>query len=105
MPQNAALDHGQCPPLGPLAGMILCGGEIRRMGTSKAWLHFRGQPLLARTVEIVGRIASPIVVVAAREQKLPPLPPHVIRAEDARPERGPLEGLLAGWKGLPASCD
>jgi molybdopterin-guanine dinucleotide biosynthesis protein A len=43
--------------------------------------------------------------VAAADQELPPLPESVIVARDERESRGPLEGLRAGLKALPASVD
>src|SRR6185436_7224929 len=48
-------------------------------------------------------VVSPIVVVAAVDQELPPLPSDVIVTRDERDARGPLEGLRAGLKALPES--
>jgi molybdopterin-guanine dinucleotide biosynthesis protein A len=70
------------------------------MGRSKALIPWQGQALLARVAAVVGEVASPVVVVHAEGQRLPPLPPGVELAEDARPERGPLEGLAAGLRHL-----
>jgi molybdopterin-guanine dinucleotide biosynthesis protein A len=44
-------------------------------------------------------------VVAAEDQDLPELPPGVIVARDERKGLGPLEGLRAGLKALPAGVD
>ena len=60
--------------------------------------------MLQRVVRILGTVVEPIVVVAAREQELPPLP-KIIVARDEREQRGPLEGLRAGLKALPDSVD
>jgi molybdopterin-guanine dinucleotide biosynthesis protein A len=88
-----------------LAGIVLCGGKSSRMGTPKASLPFGDETMLQRVVRILGSVASPIVVVAAEGQALPPLPAHVIVTHDEREGRGPLEGLRAGLKALPADAD
>jgi molybdopterin-guanine dinucleotide biosynthesis protein A len=79
-----------------LAGVVLCGGQSTRMGTPKAWLAAGGETLLARTVRAVAAAASPVVVVAAPGQEVPPLPEGVTVIRDAVAGRGPLEGLAAG---------
>jgi molybdenum cofactor guanylyltransferase len=50
-------------------------------------------------------VVAPSVVVAATDQELPELPPDVIVARDEREARGPLEGLRAGLKALPADVE
>src|SRR4051812_22039688 len=79
-----------------VGGVILCGGKSSRMGTSKALLPFGPELLLQRVARLLGEVVSPLVVVAAADQELPPLPQNVLVARDEHPERGPLEGLLAG---------
>src|SRR5258705_12730208 len=94
-------------------GIVLCGGKSTRMGTSKALLPFGPETMLQRVIRLLETVVSPIVVVAAGDQQLPDLPPHVIVTRDEREARGPLEGLRAGLKALPAdvgtayvtSCD
>jgi molybdopterin-guanine dinucleotide biosynthesis protein A len=56
-------------------------------------------------VRLLGTVVSPIVVVAAREQPLPPLPEDIAVTRDEREQRGPLEGLRAGLKALPNSVE
>ena len=85
--------------------VVLCGGKSSRMGTSKALLPFGPETMLQRVVRILGNLVSPIVVVAAVDQELPPLPAEIIRTHDEQPGRGPLEGLRAGLKALPAAVD
>ena len=46
-----------------------------------------------------------MVVVAAPGQSLPELPAGVTVARDEREDRGPLEGLRAGLKALPATVE
>ena len=75
------------------------------MGSSKALLPFGSETMLQRVVRLLGTVVSPIVVVAAPGQELPPLPPAVGVVRDEREGRGPLEGLRAGLKALPAEAD
>jgi molybdenum cofactor guanylyltransferase len=82
--------------LSKTAGIILCGGQSRRMGRPKAWLPFGDELMLPRVVRILGTAVQPLVVVAAPQQEVPPPPSSVTVVRDLQPGRGPLEGLLAG---------
>jgi len=84
----------------PPAGIVLCGGKSSRMGRPKASLPFGPELMLQRVVRILSAVVSPIVVVAARDQELPPLSGDLLLARDEREGRGPLEGLSAGMKEL-----
>jgi molybdenum cofactor guanylyltransferase len=75
------------------------------MGVPKATLRFGDETMLQRVVRLLGAVVSPIVVVAAREQSLPPLPGSVIITRDEREAKGPLEGIRAGLTALPESID
>jgi molybdopterin-guanine dinucleotide biosynthesis protein A len=83
------------------------------MGTPKALLPFGPETMLQRVLRLLGGVVAPIVVVAAANQELPPLPPGVLVTRDEREGRGPLQGLSAGLKALPqdvgaayaTSCD
>jgi molybdopterin-guanine dinucleotide biosynthesis protein A len=75
-------------------------------------LDFGGETMLQRVVRLLATVVSPIVAVAAPGQSLPELPAAVAVVRDEREGRGPLEGLRAGLKALPAvelayltSCD
>jgi molybdopterin-guanine dinucleotide biosynthesis protein A len=87
--------------------IILCGGKSSRMGRDKATLPFGPELMLARVVRLVGEVVEPanIVVVAAPEQVLPPLPATVAIARDLYRERGPLEGLAAGLRQFAGRVD
>jgi molybdenum cofactor guanylyltransferase len=86
-----------------VGGIVLCGGKSTRMGAPKATLPFGPETMLQRVVRLLGTVVSPVVVVAAREQSLPELPPDVTVTRDEREQRGPLEGLRAGLRALPSS--
>jgi molybdopterin-guanine dinucleotide biosynthesis protein A len=85
--------------------IILCGGESKRMGRPKAWLPIGDEVLLQRLVRIVGEAVSPVVVVAAGGQALPPLPAKAEVVRDAERGRGPLQGMLAGLEAVLGRVD
>lgn len=88
-----------------VGAVILCGGQSRRMGRPKAWLPFGPEYMLQRVVRRVSTVAGPLVVVAAPDQELPPLPERVAVARDPIGGRGPLQGLAAGLAALPESVE
>jgi molybdopterin-guanine dinucleotide biosynthesis protein A len=88
-----------------VGGIVLCGGKSTRMGSPKALLPFGSETMLQRVVRLLGVVASPLVVVAAPTQDLPPLAESVIVTRDEREGRGPLEALRAGLKALPETVD
>src|SRR5436309_3861988 len=83
-----------------VSGIILAGGKSSRMGLPKATLPFGPELMLQRVVRLLSAVVQPIVVVAAPNQELPPLPGNVLLARDEREARGPLEGLFAGLSAL-----
>jgi molybdopterin-guanine dinucleotide biosynthesis protein A len=97
-----AFASGVLPGLG---AVVLCGGKSTRMGQAKAWLPFGGEPLLARVVARIAEAASPIVVVAAPDQEVPPLPAGASVVRDAVSGRGPLQGILAGLGALEGRAE
>jgi molybdopterin-guanine dinucleotide biosynthesis protein A len=70
------------------------------MGQAKAWLPFGGERMMPRVVRILGEVVTPIVVVAAPDQEVPPLPEGVEIVRDPVEGRGPLQGLAAGLRAL-----
>lgn len=87
--------------------LVLCGGKSSRMGRDKATLPFGPETMLQRVVRLLGEVVEPelIVVVAAGQQQLPPLPTSVRITQDEHPDRGPLEGLAAGLRAVPADVE
>ena len=88
-----------------VGGVVVCGGQSKRMGRPKAWLPFAGEIMLPRVLRLLGEVVSPLVVVAAPWQDLPPLPPDVDVARDEEKGRGPLQGMAAGLKALRGRAD
>ncbi len=87
------------------AGIVLCGGQSKRMGQAKASLPFGNQPMLARVVERVGQAVSEIVIVRAADQKLPEIPGNHKVIFDEIPNQGPLGGLATGLTALESRFD
>src|SRR5713101_7199783 len=88
-----------------IAGIVLCGGQSKRMGRPKAWLPFAGETMLARVVGLLRQAVDPIVVVAAPDQEVPLLPEDVTIVRDEEKGRGPLQGLAAGLTALRGQAD
>jgi len=86
-------------------GIVLCGGESRRMGRPKALLPFGDEVMLTRTVRTVAGEVGPIVVVAAPNQAVDRLPAGVIVARDDVEGEGPLRGISAGLRALQGKAE
>ncbi len=80
------------------AGLILCGGKSSRMGQDKARLRFGPRTLLEIALERMGRVAGPVAVSLAAGADGDELPAGVLVARDGERERGPLQGLLEGFR-------
>jgi molybdopterin-guanine dinucleotide biosynthesis protein A len=87
-----------------VGGIVVCGGQSKRMGRPKAWLPFAGEIMLPRILRLLAEV-NPLVVVAAPGQDLPPLPPGVDVVHDEERGRGPLQGLAAGLGALRGRAD
>src|SRR5713101_6883931 len=88
-----------------VGGIVVCGGQSKRMGRPKAWLPFAGEIMLPRVLRLLDEAVKPIVVVAAPGQDLPPLPSAVDVVRDEEKGRGPLQGLAAGLTALQGRAD
>ncbi|HWY00965.1 MAG TPA: molybdenum cofactor guanylyltransferase [Mycobacterium sp.] len=71
-----------------LAGVVLAGGESRRMGRDKATLTFPGSSggagaptLVEHMAGILGQRCEPVLVMAAQGQPLPVLQARILRDE------------------------
>ena len=88
-----------------VGGIVLCGGESRRMGRPKALLPFGRESMLERIVRILEASLSPIVVVSAPKQEIPDLPSSIRCVWDDLPGRGPVQGLVSGLRALGREVD
>ncbi len=75
------------------------------MGQPKAWLPFGEETMLQRVVRTLSEVVSPIVVVAAPGQDVPPVPQGVVIVRDDQEGLGPLAGLAAGLRALSGLAD
>jgi molybdopterin-guanine dinucleotide biosynthesis protein A len=83
------------------AGIIVCGGASRRMGRGKAELTVGDETMLGRSVRVMSAIASPVIVAAAPEQILPPVPDDVVVVRDVCPAMGPLSAFANALAAVP----
>lgn len=80
----------------PLSGIVLAGGNSRRLGTDKTTLTFDGHPLLEIVIERVSTLCHEVIVACGSRAATdsPRLPVRFVN--DAIPEQGPLAGVQAG---------
>jgi molybdopterin-guanine dinucleotide biosynthesis protein A len=88
-----------------VAGIVLCGGQSSRMGQPKAWLPIAGEFMLGRVVRLLGTVVQPVVVVAAPDQAVPPVPAEVAVVRDPVSGRGPMQGLVVGLEALRGQAE
>jgi molybdopterin-guanine dinucleotide biosynthesis protein A len=83
-----------------MTGIILAGGQSRRMGKDKAQLPWKEGTLLTATVDKLSLLCSEVVVVGPRRE----LPRIVHWTADRYIGKGPLAGLHAGLEAATCSC-
>jgi molybdenum cofactor guanylyltransferase len=96
----------------PLQGLVLLGGESRRMGRPKWALRYGAteETQADRTLRLLSDVCDR-VFVSARAEQVSELPSHFDLIVDSFPYRGPVAGMLsamherpdAAW--LVAACD
>src|SRR5260221_9093818 len=86
----------------PASAIILAGGKSSRMGQPKALLPFDNEPLITHLVRTLRSYFADIVVVAAPDQELPPLPVTLTR--DAVAYQGPVGGIVYGLQAARGVC-
>ena len=78
-----------------ITGVILGGGQSRRMGRDKRRLHWEGEPFLDRVCRLMNSLFDEILVVTAQEDyDCSQLPVRLVT--DKIPEKGSLGGLYTG---------
>jgi molybdopterin-guanine dinucleotide biosynthesis protein A len=83
-------------PIAEASAIVLAGGRSSRMGSPKALLPIYGTPLILHIIRALRRRFADILIVAAPDQELPPLPARIVRDEVAY--QGPLGGLYYGLR-------
>ncbi|MDX2247003.1 MAG: molybdenum cofactor guanylyltransferase [Bacteroidia bacterium] len=86
-----------------LTGLILAGGQSRRMGFDKGQIVFRGLPLRVFAYEQVKKAGVGEVFISCREDQISELEgfPVVV---DIFPDSGPLGAILSAFEKKPQSA-
>ena len=96
-----------------ISGIVLAGGQSRRLGRDKALEPVQGQPLIQRVIQRVRQVSCETVVVVADQSRGDALPLDVDTriALDIYPGGGSLGGIFSGlsaaqedW-GVVVACD
>lgn len=88
----------------PLKGLVLAGGQSRRMGRDKAGLEFRGDALLERAVQALALALDDVYVSIRPDQAGDPLRARYRCIADGFTEIGPAAGILAAHQSSPGSA-
>jgi molybdopterin-guanine dinucleotide biosynthesis protein A len=87
----------------PLYGLVLAGGESRRMGRDKALLDYHGRPQLEWTYQLVAR-HSERAFVSVRSAQADGLRGALPRIVDGESGSGPIAGIAAAQAAYPAAA-
>jgi molybdopterin-guanine dinucleotide biosynthesis protein A len=92
-----------------MTGIILSGGRNRRMGENKAFLRYRGERLIDRTVRLFRALFSEVIIVTVAP--LDYLSQEATVVTDLLADKGALGGIYTGLfyarteKAFVAACD
>jgi molybdopterin-guanine dinucleotide biosynthesis protein A len=77
-----------------MTGIILAGGESRRMGRDKPFLDFNGRPLVAHILETCSGVFEQTVIVTNKPDQYRSYGVELV--SDVLDVRGPLTGIYSG---------
>lgn len=92
-----------------ITGVVLAGGESRRMGTDKAFFEIEGVPMIERVLHALSACCSEVLIVAKEPSAYEHLPARVVPDRSAL--QLPLVGVTSGLQAasMPwafvAACD
>ena len=92
-----------------MTGIVLSGGENRRMGTDKAFLKIAGKPMIEHVLTVLRSVACRIIIVTNSPQSYGAYDACVV--SDALDKRGPLTGIYSGLlhsqdeRNIVVACD
>lgn len=82
-----------------ISGVILAGGQSRRMGgVDKGLLDFLGKPMISHVIQRLGPQVDEILINANREIERYQAFGHPVIADDIMGYAGPLAGLHKGMR-------
>lgn len=93
----------------PVTGIVLAGGQSRRLGTNKAVVEVGGVRLIERVLAHLRRLSDDLVIVANEAEPYGSLGGRLVA--DEWPGMGSLGGIYSGLRaaryerGLVAACD
>ena len=77
-----------------MTGVILCGGESRRMGQNKAFIEIRGERIIDRTVSLFKKLFDDVLLVTNSPLDYQDLGVRMVT--DLVPKKGSLGGIYTG---------
>ena len=90
-------------PVAPLVGLVLVGGQSRRMGAPKWALDYHGETQAAVTARLLGSVCERVVLSVAPGPVPAGLTDLPVVADDGT-ARGPSAGILAAFAAFPATA-
>lgn len=94
----------------PLYGLVLAGGESRRMGRPKWAIHYHGEPQAHRVARLLGAVCERVFLSVRPGQDADGIP-DLPSLPDRFPPWGPSAGILTAMEAYPetawlvAACD
>ena len=79
-----------------MTGLVLAGGQSRRMGQDKGLMHWRDRPMAHWVAEALSTVATPLLISANRSLPAYRQLGQVLQDTPEFKGQGPLAGLLAG---------
>src|SRR5262249_15063317 len=84
-------------------GLVLAGGQPRRMGTDKALVEFGGRPLVAHAVGILEAVGLKVFIAGARADARSRLASYAPVIPDREEGLGPLGGICSAFASTSAA--
>ena len=84
-----------------LSGLVLTGGQSRRMGTDKALLRNDGESQVARAVRLLGTVCDQVFVSTRANQADEPERARFPQIVDRYDDLGPVAGILSAMDERP----
>ncbi|RCK34152.1 molybdopterin-guanine dinucleotide biosynthesis protein MobA [Thalassospira xiamenensis] len=88
-----------------VAGLILAGGEGRRMGGNKPFRELAGKPLIAHAISAAARQCNHLMISSNQGASLFAAFNLPVIPDKPEPGHGPLGGILGGLSALPDNID